>query len=336
MMNAMHTLTDNTFDQRSSGFSMVELMVAMTISLLLMAGVVQIFGSSKASYVMQEGTSRLQENARFTLGRLSHDISAAGYLGCLDSANPVRPFTNDLSDKTAASGYDFATPLFGTEGTGANGSDTISISRASATTGIRLTAGMDTEISDLQLDATDNAYQALEQFDILAVGDCGTASVFMITNDPTTSGGLIQHASGVAAVGGPNNGQSNLTGDLGAVYGADRASVAGAYRVGTTTYLLCPSPNVPGGTSLFLDNCNNPTNELVEGVQRMEFNYGVDTNLVPGADEYLDAGQVTAANRWNSVVSVRMTLDFDSIQNIPGGALVKPFTTTVRVRNRGG
>ncbi|MEN8762921.1 MAG: prepilin-type N-terminal cleavage/methylation domain-containing protein, partial [Thiogranum sp.] len=64
----MHTLTDNTFDQRSCGFSMVELMVAMTISLLLMAGVVQIFGSSKASYVMQEGTSRLQENARFTLG----------------------------------------------------------------------------------------------------------------------------------------------------------------------------------------------------------------------------------------------------------------------------
>ena len=240
-MNAMHTLTDNTFDQRSSGFSMVELMVAMTISLLLMAGVVQIFSGSRASYVMQEGTSRLQENARFTLGRLSHDISAAGYLGCLDSANPVRPFTNDLSDQTAASGYDFATPLFGTEGTGANGSDTINISRASATTGIRLTAGMDTEISDLQLDATDNAYQALEQFDILAVGDCGTASVFMITNDPTTSGGLIQHDSGVAATGGPNNGQSNLTGDLGAVYGADRASVAGAYRVGTTTYLLCAS-----------------------------------------------------------------------------------------------
>ena len=335
MMNAMHTLTDNTFGRRSSGFSMVELMVAMTISLLLMAGVVQIFSGSKASYVMQEGTSRLQENARFTLGRLSHDISAAGYLGCLDSANPVRPFTNDLSDKTAASGYDFATPLFGTEGTGANGSDTISISRASATTGIRLTAGMDTEISDLQLDATDNAYQALEQFDILAVGDCGTASVFMITNDPTTSGGLIQHASVVAAVGGPNNGQSNLTGDLGAVYGADRASVAGAYRVGTTRYLLCDRP-ISGTTSLFLDDCLDDANELVEGVQRMDFDYGVDTNTIAGADEYLNADQVTAANRWNSVVSVRMTLDFDSIQNIPGGALSKTIVTTVRVRNRGG
>jgi type IV pilus assembly protein PilW len=333
-MNAMHTLTNNTFGQPSNGFSMVELMVAMTISLLLMSGVVQIFSSSKASYVMQEGTSRLQENARFALGRLSHDIGAAGYLGCLDSANPVRPFTNDLSDTTAASGYDFSSPLFGSEGTGANGSDTISISRASATTGIRLTAPMAEPISDPQLDATDNAYQALEQFDILVVGDCGTASVFMITNDPTTSGGVIQHTSAVPATSGPNLGQSNLNGDLGNVYGADRASVAGAFRVSTSTYLLCNSTSGTG-TSLFLNACGNPANELVEGVQDMQFNYGVDIDTVAGADEYLDAGQVAAANQWNNVVSVRMTLTFDSIQNIPGGALTKPFVTTVRVRNRG-
>jgi len=333
-MNAMHTLTDNTFTRPSNGFSMVELLVAMTISLLLMSGVVQIFSSSKASYVLQEGTSRLQENARFALGRLSHDIGAAGYLGCLDSADPVRPFTNDLSDQTAASGYDFATPLFGSEGTGASGSDTISISRASATTGIRLTAPMDEPVSDLQLDAADNAYLALEQFDILAVGDCGTASVFMITNDPTTSGGVIQHTSGVPAISGPNLGQSNLNGDLGNVYGADRASVAGAYRVGTTTYMLCNSTS-GAGTSLFMNACGNPANELVEGVQDMQFDYGVDTDTVAGADEYLDAGQVAAANQWNNVVSVRMTLTFDSIQNIPGNPLTKPFVTTVRVRNRG-
>lgn len=334
-MNTMHIQTaDNPFARRSAGFSMVELMIAMTISLLLMAGVANIFSGSKASYIMQEGTSRLQENARFSLTRLSHDISAAGYLGCLDSANPVRPFTNDLTNQTAASGYDFATPLFGTNGTGANGSDTISISRAGSVAGIQLTAPMDEPISDLQLNAADSAYQSLEQFDILVVGDCGTASVFMITNDPKTSGGTIQHGTGVTASTGPNQGQSNRDGDLGAVYGADGASVAGAFRVGTSTYLLCNSTSGTG-TSLFLDDCNDPANELVEGVQDMQFDYGVDTDAVPGADQYMDAAQVTAANRWNSVVSVRTTLRFDSIQNIPGGALEKTFVTTVRVRNRG-
>ena len=179
-----------------------------------MAGVVQIYSGSKASYIMQQGTSRLQENAG-SRWAVCHTISTPPVTwGCLDSANPVRPFTNDLADQTAASGYDFAIPLFGSEGTGANGSDTISISRASATTGIRLTAPMDEPISELRLDAADSAYQALEQFDILVVGDCGTASVFMITNDPTTSGGVLQHTSGVPATSGPNLGQSNLHGDL--------------------------------------------------------------------------------------------------------------------------
>lgn len=313
---------------------MVELMVAMTISLLLMAGVVQIFSGSKASYIMQEGTSRLQENARFALNRISHDISAAGYLGCLDSANPYRPFTNTLDDKTAASGYDFAKPLYGTEGTGANGSDTISISRAGGVSGIRLTEGMAEPISDIRLNATDAAYQSLQQYDILVIGDCSTASVFMITNNPQTSGGLIQHAIGVVATSGPNAGQSNIDDDLGEAYGWEGASVAGAYRVGTTTYRLCTSTSGTG-TSLYLNTCA-AQNELVEGVQDMQFDYGVDTNTVAGADRYLKADQVTAANQWNSVVSVRMTLTFDSIQTLAGAPLSKPFTTTVRVRNRGG
>lgn len=332
-MTAMHTHPDNTFHRRSSGFSLVELMVAMVMSLILMAGVVQIFSGTKASYTMQEGTSRLQENARFALSRLSHDIGAAGYLGCLDSATPFRPFTNTLTDKTAASGYDFATPLFGTEGTGANGSDTISVSRAGSTPAIRLTAGMDEPISDLELDPTTGAYQSLEQFDILVVGDCGTASVFMITNDPTTSGGIIEHASGVTASTGPNAGQSNASNDLNNIYGTDTASVAGAYLVGTATYRLCPSTSGTG-TSLFVNTCT-AANELVEGIQDMQFVYGIDSNAVPGADEYRNAAQVTAANQWNRVVSVRMTLTLDTVQNIPGGPMTKPISTTVRVRNRG-
>jgi type IV pilus assembly protein PilW len=314
---------------------MVELMVAMTIGLFLMAGIIQIFMGSKANFIMQEGISRIQENARFSLNRITHDISAAGFLGCMDGANPVRPFTNDLSDKTAASGYDFSRPLFGTDGTGPNGSDTISISRAGGVfSGVKLTAPMAQPISDIQLNAADRNYQALEQFDLLVIGDCGTASVFMITNDPKTSGGTIKHAAGIVASSGPNQGQSNATGDLGTVYGSDAASVAGAYRVGTSTYRLCAS--ISGtGTSLFLNTCTM-ANELVEGVQDMQIDYGVDTDAAAGVDQYINATQVTAANQWNNVVSVRMTLTFNSIQNVPGGTLTKPFTTTVRVRNRGG
>ncbi len=334
MIKSTSMPANHRFRRHLAGFSLVELMVALVISALLMAGVIQIFVGTKASYTVQEGNSRLQENARYALRRLSQDISAAGYLGCLDSETPARPFTNDLTNKAAGSGYDFATPLFGTDSTGANGSDTISISRAGGRVGIQLTAPMNTSVSALQLDPTDGAYNGLEQYDILIVGDCSTASVFMITNDPTTSAGTLLHAAGVVADDGPNLGQSNIAGDLGAVYGSDTTSVAGAFRVGTTTYLLCPS--ISGtGNSLFINACGNQNNELVAGVQDMQLVYGVDTDTTAGANEYRSAAQVTAANRWNSVVSVRMTLTFDSIQNVPGGALIKPFITTVRLRNRG-
>ncbi len=61
------------------GFSLVELMIALTISLVLMAGVGQIFLSTKATNTLQDGLGRLQENARLALDVLSINIGKAGF-----------------------------------------------------------------------------------------------------------------------------------------------------------------------------------------------------------------------------------------------------------------
>lgn len=61
------------------GFTLVEIMVAVTISLLLLAGVMQIFISSKAAYNLQSGVSRMHENARFASDILANNIGLAGY-----------------------------------------------------------------------------------------------------------------------------------------------------------------------------------------------------------------------------------------------------------------
>ncbi|MFQ5642394.1 MAG: PilW family protein [Thiogranum sp.] len=321
-----------------AGFSLVELMIAMLISLLLMAGVVQIFASTKNTFLSQEGNSRLQENSRFALGRLSEDISAAGYLGCLDSDAPLKPFVNVLTDQTLGSAYDFSTPIFGTDGTGANGSDTISIRRAGGGGGIPLTGPMNSPTSDIELDDTVVGYNSLQRFDLLVVGDCATAAVFMITNDPATSGGTIEHVAGVPAISGPNQGQSNSSQDLQTVFGADLASVAGAAQVGTVTYEICASTSGTG-TSLY-SNSNGcaditQTNELVEGVEDMQILYGIDNDATPGIEQYLRADQIPTATQWNNVSSVRLTLTFNTVQNVPGGSYSKQFTTTIRLRNRG-
>ena len=66
------------------GFGLIELMIAMTLGLILILGVAQVFLNSKRSFVMQQQVAALQENARFLLTRISRDVRQAGMFGCLD------------------------------------------------------------------------------------------------------------------------------------------------------------------------------------------------------------------------------------------------------------
>lgn len=66
------------------GFGLIELMLALMLGLILVFGVVQIFIAGKQSFVVQQHTAALQENARFVLSRISRDLRQAGMFGCLD------------------------------------------------------------------------------------------------------------------------------------------------------------------------------------------------------------------------------------------------------------
>jgi type IV pilus assembly protein PilW len=63
------------------GFSMVELMIALVITLILLAGIGQIFLSSKKSFVIQNNLARIQENGRYAMDVLVSDLRRAGYWG---------------------------------------------------------------------------------------------------------------------------------------------------------------------------------------------------------------------------------------------------------------
>ena len=63
---------------RQSGFSLVELMIALVISLILIAGVIEIFISNRSSYALQQGMGRLQENGRYVETLFSTELSLAG------------------------------------------------------------------------------------------------------------------------------------------------------------------------------------------------------------------------------------------------------------------
>lgn len=66
------------------GFGLIELMVAMTIGVFLVLGVIQMFLAGRQSFIVQQESAALQENARFALSRISRDLRQAGMFGCLD------------------------------------------------------------------------------------------------------------------------------------------------------------------------------------------------------------------------------------------------------------
>jgi type IV pilus assembly protein PilW len=312
------------------GLTLVEIMVAITISLVLLAGVIKIFQSAKQSYNIQQALSRIQENARLMTDVMIRDITASGYLGCLGSTNEV---VNTLSDQSA--NYDFATAIQGAEG-GAGNSDAITIRRASEATAIPVVEPMAHQEAALKLDHTHMNYGSLQQWDVVTVSDCAGAAVFMITNDPDNTG-VIQHAADVVATSGANTGQFNSDDDLQRTFGSPTASTAKIYRVGTTSYQVLPSSSGRPTTSLFV----TPGGELVEGVEDMQIQYGLGStppnNSTPAiAEQYVDADQVAD---WNDVVSIRLTFVVNSVDMVvnPGdgdGLLRKTFTSTIRLRNR--
>ncbi len=64
---------------KQRGLSLVELMVALALGMVLMAGFVQIFMSVRSTYAVNEASSRMQENGRFALEFISQHARMAGY-----------------------------------------------------------------------------------------------------------------------------------------------------------------------------------------------------------------------------------------------------------------
>ncbi|MFO1372002.1 MAG: PilW family protein [Candidatus Competibacteraceae bacterium] len=68
------------------GFSLIEVMVALTISLFLLLGVTYVYTGGKQTYRSTASLSRMQENGRLAFQYLSQDLMMAGSFGCATSS----------------------------------------------------------------------------------------------------------------------------------------------------------------------------------------------------------------------------------------------------------
>ena len=74
-------------NRRVRGFSVLELLLALTLGLVLSLGFSQIAISARTTDASQQAAMLLQDDARFALGKLIQDIRLAGMFGCLATAS---------------------------------------------------------------------------------------------------------------------------------------------------------------------------------------------------------------------------------------------------------
>lgn len=67
----------------SKGFGLIELLIALALSLVVVLGVAQIFIAAKNTYASQNTAAGMQEDARFVLSKMIQEIRMVGMFGCL-------------------------------------------------------------------------------------------------------------------------------------------------------------------------------------------------------------------------------------------------------------
>lgn len=74
------------FKYLQKGLSLIELMIGITLGLLIIAGASSVFISSKQGFRVQDSTGRMQESTRFAMNYLSQVLHSADFWGGIEPA----------------------------------------------------------------------------------------------------------------------------------------------------------------------------------------------------------------------------------------------------------
>jgi len=292
---------------REAGLTLVELMVAMLLSLMLLSGVITVFQANKVTFYTQEGLAQLQENGRMALALISRDIRNAGYRGCNSRTSTFRTgltgyawnMTNSVDGFEAVSASAF-------EDKDGNGLDASISSKTPSPNAADISDVLTVRFSDgdgARVDAesgsalTVSGGSGIESGDYLLVSSCQDAELFQATG---INGSDITH-SGLA--------NSYLDGDVS--------------RVTVRTYFVAPGAS--GRPSLHrIQNNSNLVQEVIEGIDNLQVLYGEDTDGDNRVNDYVAANAVSS---WENVMAVRISVLASSIgDNVADAASPQQFT----------
>ncbi|QEY10987.1 prepilin-type N-terminal cleavage/methylation domain-containing protein [Cellvibrio sp. KY-YJ-3] len=332
-LNIQRGFSVSSMPKLQKGFSLVELMISITLGLILMGGVIQMFISSKTAFNTQRGVSNVQESGRLAIEFMARDIRMAGFMGCasrkigqVDSTVKGTDFQYDMLDSSATPGVLVLDAIRGYSATPAG--LVLSPAPLANTDLFVVTGAMDDDVSVIKdkeaatmfasltkqeakgcPNGTDDRLSGICPGDVLLVTDCKKARIFQATKVGVSSGELhINHE----ASGTPGNTISSWGGSS----GADNSYTDGGQILKMQRVIYYLAKGKSGRPSLW-QNTGGISLEILEGVEDMHITYGRDTNndLIP--DTYNSAAQVDAigAAAWHNVSSVRLHLLVQSLDD---------------------
>lgn len=308
---------------RTRGFSLVELMVAITLALIVTTGVISIFIGSRSAYNSTSGTAQLTDGGRFALNFISTSVRGAGNMACT-TAPLVQGI---LSPGATALTTSWTQALGGFEAVNTAGGTSYNIAPAPVTadaTNTHWTGGIDTALANRVVQNNDvlvvrstlgNAQPAYVQTiadgaasftvfraaslvngQMAVISDCSKGVIFQITGVGLGASPVITHNGG----GGP-------PGNTVSPFPLSFPAGSQVTPVDTLVYYIGVGADGDGALFVYSSNAGGTwtATELVPDIEAMQVLYGVDTNNSQTVSNYVTANQVVD---FNTVMSVKVAL----------------------------
>lgn len=326
--------------RRARGFSLIELMIAMVLGLIVIAGAGSVFLASSRTYQTNKALSEVQTNARIAFELLSRDIRNAGQNPCNDNGRVANVVNNQATDwylnwANALHGYagNQADPAV-TTGTGVK-------QRVAGTSSVQLIGAGNNVLSVNHHNANsaviflNNPQTSLQDGDVVIVCDPDHSAIVQVQIN-NNAAMQLGHNPGVGSPGDCSKGLGYPTNCGGNANGntytfPPNSSVV--KMVATDWYI---GNNPVQGTSLYRIGLQNvggtPTpvaQEMVRNVKSMKLYYHQ-----AGNNDFVTADQVT---NWSIVDAVRADLQIYSSDQRAGSGftpITRSFTATTTIRNR--
>lgn len=274
---------------REKGLSLVELLVAMVLSLVIIAGIIQVFLSNRQAFNLTESRISVQESGRFALNYISQAIRDSGNYGCVPtldtSVGNIQSHTAKVTDIKTIQTIDSTTsPVWHSTSDGAvvagafDAPDSLALFQLDASVSvINAVTAIPPSLTTLSISGSN----IFKKGDFVLVSNCEVADLIELAVDSSATQ-IVDTDSGL------------------------RHSIFGRENTRSTVSKIKHLMFSITDENLIVED-NGVSQEVVSGIENIQFQYGVDIDGDSVPDYYDDFKNIPPA-QINNITAIKVSV----------------------------